>query len=33
MLTGIRSKIAEVQKKMAVSQLPSGGRRALRLFR
>lgn len=33
LLTSIRGKIAEVQKKMTTSQLPAGGRRALRLFR
>ncbi|RTL55640.1 MAG: hypothetical protein EKK46_06230 [Rhodocyclaceae bacterium] len=32
-LASIRSKIDEIQKSMAQSQMPAGGRRALRLFR
>ncbi|HEY6896083.1 MAG TPA: cell division protein ZipA C-terminal FtsZ-binding domain-containing protein [Rhodocyclaceae bacterium] len=32
-LADIRSKIGEIQARMAANQLPSGGRRALRLFR
>lgn len=31
-LTSIRGKIAEIQKRMAASELPAGGPRALRLF-
>ncbi|HEX8962348.1 MAG TPA: cell division protein ZipA C-terminal FtsZ-binding domain-containing protein [Rhodocyclaceae bacterium] len=32
MVIGIRSKVAEIQRQMAVNQIPPGGARALRLF-